>query len=274
LLIVLVNKATKLFDYFLNFKKEYVAEIKLGVVTDTWDTDGKVLEKNKVENIDAKKIYRILGELIGKNMQIPPAYSAVKFKGRPSYSFARKGQSVELKPRIVNIYNLELISMDKDLLVLRVSCGSGTYIRSLVHGIGEKLGCGATMKGLRRTAAGDFNLDSSVSVENLIKEKIKKENDFLSAPYLISIERLLERNPNFYVKNKYKKYILNGHPIDGGMVKLSRMRDKKFFEEGNLIKIKDSSENLIAIHKNISNNIISDIKHGRMNLTKNVLILQ
>ena len=269
----MVNKATKLFNYFLDFKKEYIAEIKLGVVTDTWDTDGKVLEKNKVENINAGKIYQILGKLIGKNAQMPPVYSAVKFKGRPSYSFARRGQSIELKPRMVDIYNLELISMDKDLLTLKVSCGSGTYIRSLVHEMGEKLGCGAAMKGLRRTAIGDFKLKNSVSVENLIKEKTGKDDDFLSSPYLISIERLLERNPNFYVKNKYKKHILNGHPVNGGMVKLSRIRDKNPFGKGILVKIKDSSENLVAIHKSLSKNIISDIRHGRPNLTKNVLIL-
>jgi len=195
----------------------------------------------------------------------------VKYKGRPSYDFARKGQSIDLKPRMVNIYNLELISLSGDLLTIKVNCSSGTYIRSLAYEIGNLLGCGASIEGLKRTKIGNFKLDSSISIEDFLKVKFKK-SDLESSPYMVSIEKLLDKNPSFYIKNKYKCHIANGHPVDGEMVKFAGAEDNNLFKKGIFIKIKDCGDNIIAVHKILSENVIYDIKNKKPNLTRGIVI--
>ncbi len=172
--------------------KEYIADIKLGVITDTWDLYGKVLAVKEVRNVSAKEISGILSKFKGKIEQKPPVYSSVKYKGRPSYKFAREGQSVDIKPRMVNIYDLELISLDDDLLTVKVNCSSGTYIRSLAYEIGELLGCGASIEGLKRAKIGDFKLDDGIDVAKFLESDLEKD-DLESSPYIISIEKLLDK---------------------------------------------------------------------------------
>ena len=247
--------------------------MKLGVITDTWDLDGKVLTRSKIEDIDVKKISSILNKFTGKIKQTPPMYSSVKYKGRPAYDYARKGQNIDLKPKTVNIHNLELVSLENDLLTIKVNCSSGTYIRSLAYEIGNLLGCGASIKGLKRTKINDFKLDSSISVEDFLKGKFKKSNLEFSS-YMISIERLLDKNPSLYIKDKYRYHIVNGHPVDGEMVESARTEDNNLLKKRIFIKIKDSSENIIAIHEILSENVISDIKSKKLTLTKSIVIFQ
>lgn len=204
---------------------------------------------------------------------MPPIYSSVKYKGRPSYDFARKGRSIDLKHRMVNIYNLELISLSSDLLTVKVNCSSGTYIRSLAYEIGNLLGCGASIKGLKRIKINDFKLDSSISVEDFLKGKFKK-SDLEFSSYMISIERLLDKNPSLYIKDKYRCYIVNGHPVDGGMVEFARTEDNNLLKKGIFIKIKDIGENIIAIHEILSENVISDVKSKKPSLTKSIVIFR
>lgn len=135
----------------------------------------------------------ILNKFKGKIEQKPPAYSSIKYKGRPLYKFAREGRNVYIKPRMVNIHSLELISLDNDLLTVKVNCSSGTYIRSLAYEIGELLGCGASVKGLKRVKINDFKLDDSISVVEFLEKDLKKD-DLRSSLYIISIERLLDKN--------------------------------------------------------------------------------
>ena len=176
-----------------------------------------------------------------------------------------------MKPRIINIYNLELISLSSDLLTVKVNCSSGTYIRSLAYEIGNLLGCGASIKGLKRTKINDFKLDSSITVEDFLKGKFKK-SDLESSSYIISIERLLDKNPSLYIKDEYRYHIVNGHPVDGGMVEFRRTEDNNLLKKRIFIKIKDNSENIIAVHEILSENVISDIKNKKLNLTKSIVI--
>jgi tRNA pseudouridine55 synthase len=269
----LINKATKLFNYFLSLNKEYIADIKLGVITDTWDLDGKVLTAGKIKNVSVTKICGILNRFTGKIKQTPPVYSSVKYEGQPSYKFARRGRLIDLEPRIVSIYNLELISLDNDLLTVKVNCSSGTYIRSLAYEIGKLLGCGASMKGLKRVKINDFKLDDSISIEEFLKGDLKK-SDLESSPYIISIERLLDRNPSLYIKDKYRCNIINGHPINGEMVKSGGTGKSDLLKKGIFVKIKDSNGDIIAIHEILSERIIPGIKNKKLNLTKSIVIFR
>ena len=215
----------------------------------------------------------ILKKFIGKKMQMPPAYSALKFKGRPLYDFARKGKRIDLKPRMVNIYDIELISLNDDLLTIKVNCGSGTYIRSLAYEIGKLVGCGASIKGLKRTKIGAFDIENSIYVNKLIGEKIK-ESSFKSSPYIISIERVLEESPSLYVKDKYRKNILNGHPVRSEMVKPVRATIKGLLKKGTFVKIKDRSSNFLAVHRILSEDAASDIGKKGSILTGSILVFE
>lgn len=204
---------------------------------------------------------------------MPPAYSALKFKGRPLYDFARKGKRIDLKPRMVSIYDIELISLNDDLLTIKVNCASGTYIRSLAYEIGKLVGCGASIKGLKRTKIGAFDIENSIYVNKLIGEKIK-ESSFKSSPYIISIERVLEESPSLYVKDKYRKNILNGHPVRSEMVKPARATIKGLLKKGTFVKIKDRSSNFLAVHRILSEDAASDIGKKGSILTGSILVFE
>ncbi len=212
------------------------------------DLDGKVLEKNKVGVINEDRICGILKSFIGKKKQVPPAYSAVKFKGKPSYIFARKGIATDLKPRIVSIHDLKLLSLDGDMITIKISCGSGTYVRSLAHEIGKLAGCGASVKRLKRMKIGDFDIRNSIGIEEFTGDRVKVKN-IRSAKYIIPIDKLFKDNPSLYIKDKYRKNILNGHPVRIKMVRPAGTGDGNLLKKGTFVGIKDESGNLIAVHR-------------------------
>ena len=173
---ICIGKATRLIEY-LQDDKEYIAQIQFGQNTDTYDIDGKVTE-NFDKKITADDLKNILPEFRGEISQLPPIYSAIKVNGKKLYDYARKGESVEIKPRKVTISKLELLDFDieKQTAKIIVGCSKGTYIRSLAFDIGKKLGCGAFLSELTRTKAGTFNIENTVSLENLkAKEDVKNE---------------------------------------------------------------------------------------------------
>ena len=241
------------------------------MITDTWDLDGKVLDVKKVGDINTAEISGVLDKFTGKVEQKPPVFSSIKYKGKPSYKFARKGLDIDLKSRIVNIHDLELISLEKDLLIIKINCSSGTYIRSLAHEIGDRLGCGASVKGLKRVKIGNIELKDSINVEKFLKSNLKK-SDLLTVPYMISIERLLESNPDLYIKDEYKSQIINGHRINSEMIMSVKTGEKDLPGKVILIKIKDSKENTIAIHEILGGINISSVKDKNINLTRSVVI--
>ncbi len=271
MLIILINKATKLFSYFLTLDKEYIADIKLGVITDTWDISGKVLITGDVKDIDTRTVLAALNKFKGKIEQVPPAYSSVKYKGKPSYNFARKGQKIDLKPKTVNIHGLELISLKDDLLTLRINCSSGTYIRSLAYEIGNLLGFGASLKGLRRVGIGNYKLGDSMGIREFLKQEFEKEY-LESVPYMISIIRLLDKNQDIYIEDKYRSNVINGWPITGEMMETYRAGDLGLLKKGSFVKIKDRNKNLLAVHEILSKRIFSDRKDKNLKLTKSIII--
>ena len=168
LMIILINKATRLADDFLKLPKEYIAVIKFGVRTDSMDMDGNIIEKKPVDKLDMARIGPILKNHTGNIEQIAPMFSAVKHKGQPLYKWARKGIEITRKPRQVTVYGIYILENSGDLLTLRISCSSGTYIRALADDIGTAYGTGAALSGLKRTRIGNMDVIDACGIDEVI----------------------------------------------------------------------------------------------------------
>ena len=165
-LVLLLGKATKLSGTFLNQDKEYEAVLRLGTRTDSGDLDGKVISMGEV-SATADEITSVIKSFQGEIEQIPPMFSAKKIDGKKLYKFARKGIEIEREPRKVTIKEIQITNIAVPEIAFRVVCTKGTYIRKLAEDIGEKIGCGAVLAGLRRTRSGDIGLTSAVTVDEL-----------------------------------------------------------------------------------------------------------
>jgi tRNA pseudouridine55 synthase len=165
-LVVLIGPAVRLSEYVSASDKRYQAVMALGASTDTYDADGTVTSTSSVE-VTEKQFEEALTTFVGEIEQVPPPYSAVKVKGKKAYEMAREGEEVDLAPRKIKVYSLELLEWAPPEVVVDVYCSSGTYVRSLAHDLGEKLGCGAHLVGLRRTKSGRFTLRDAVPLRKL-----------------------------------------------------------------------------------------------------------
>ena len=215
LLPILVGKGTKLSAYLINHDKEYEVTLKLGIKTDTADSEGKVIDEQNVDNsmMQSEKIVKVLDSFIGKQMQTPPIYSAIKINGKKLYEYARKNIEVEIEPRQIEIFSIQLdeINEDEKIICFTVKCSKGTYIRSLCEDIAERLGTIGYMKELNRVKVGIFDIKNSIKIEEL--ENNKDNEDFLKRN-LISIEELFiklygENNTIFLSDGKLNLF-LNG----------------------------------------------------------------
>lgn len=205
---VCVGRATRLFDYITSFHKTYVACVRLGIVTDTQDATGNILEENPV-NVSLEDVKNILSEFIGTIKQIPPMYSALHVNGERLYDLARRGEKVDLEARDIEIEDIELISnLKDDEFSIRVTCGKGTYIRTLCHDIGKKLGCGAHMKTLLREKAAGLSLENSYKISELQEMMDKGDLSFLK-PTDEAVSFMKRVNIH---RNALKK-LQNGNPI-------------------------------------------------------------
>lgn len=206
---ICIGKATKLSDELLSENKKYYVKMLLGVETDTYDITGKIVFANTLEYDDIYIKERIK-RFIGKQMQIPPKYSAIKVNGKKAYEYARKDEKVELKPREIEIFDIDDIKVNlrKRQVSFVVSCTKGTYVRSLVHDIGIKLGCGATMIELRRLETGNFDIEDSIELYEFLKF------DYLDMlDKIISIEELYKDSKKINLNDKEYDKFLNGMEI-------------------------------------------------------------
>ena len=201
---ICIGKGTKLAGLLTDADKSYRAVIKLGVVTDTQDASGEIISTSD-KTISEEEFNSAVKSFIGKIMQIPPMYSALKVNGRKLCDLARQGIEIERKPREINIFDIKLSEFNGETAILDVTCSKGTYIRTLCHDIGQKLGCGAIMQSLIRTGSGRFKIGESVSL-----------NDFEINPekYIISPDKMFLDLPEFIANEKQTKDIKNGIRID------------------------------------------------------------
>lgn len=203
--------ATKCCDFLPNEDKRYVADIKFGIVTDTQDTTGRVLKESE-SRVTEGEFAEVMSGFIGKQMQTPPMFSAVKINGRPLYDLAREGKVVERAQKEIEVYDIKLLEFDEHAQTARieVSCGKGTFIRTLINDMGEKLGCGASMSALERTMAAGFELSECFTISE-IEEMMEKGN---FEEHLIPIERLYENLPKIILGDFDKRLYRSGVPLE------------------------------------------------------------
>lgn len=231
---VFIGRATRAVEFAADSDKEYIAGLKLGVVTNTQDTTGEILEERSVE-VSGEQLRRVLERFTGEIEQVPPMYSAIKINGKKLYELARKGREVERKPRSVTIHALELLDVSPDgtSYRLRVVCSKGTYVRTLCHDIGQALGCGGCMSALRRTRAAGFTLEDSVTLEAVQEAVDRGEGEAL----LLPVDAYFAGLPMLVLKNaEAEKKIRNGAALTVRDVPDGEYRvysaDKKFLALG------------------------------------------
>lgn len=205
---VCLGSATKLCDMLTDRDKEYVAELLLGVSTDTQDTTGTVLFERTVE-VTEEEVFKVCEGFVGPYDQVPPMYSALKIDGKRLYQLAREGKSVERKPRPVVIRELEVLECRLPVVKIRVACSKGTYIRTLCADIGEKLGCGGAMQSLRRTRSGGFSLEDALTLGEL--QKLKDAGRLLTVVH--SVDSVFWDCPRLHIEEAYGLLLENGNPI-------------------------------------------------------------
>lgn len=160
---VCLGQATKITRFLIDTDKSYTAQVELGITTDTFDGDGRIVKRRDAGKITPDNVINALSSFRGIISQLPPIYSAIKYHGKPYYRFAHSGEMIEPEARTVKINNLEILELNLPLITLKVDCGKGTYIRSLANDLGESLGCGAYLKKLIRNRSGIFTLEDSYS---------------------------------------------------------------------------------------------------------------
>lgn len=175
LLIVCTGPRTKELARFSDLEKEYTGEMKLGGRTQSFDADTPVVEERGIEGITEQQVRDAMGRFVGTQEQIPPMWSAVKVQGRPLYRYARKGMEVERKPRTVEVHSMSAIRIALPLVEFVVACSKGTYVRTLVDGIGQDLGCGAYLTALRRTRIGPYHVENALTIEELTAMSTREE---------------------------------------------------------------------------------------------------
>ncbi len=168
LLLIVLERATKLQDRLMSADKTYEGTMLLGVATDSQDADGVVLAEKPVPALSADDIEGVFGKFRGDIQQIPPMVSAIKHKGQPLYKLARKGKTVEREPRLIHIYDLRLLALELPKVRFRVACTKGTYVRTLCADIGDVLGCGAHLSELRRARSGHFDVKDAQPLDKLL----------------------------------------------------------------------------------------------------------
>lgn len=209
-LVILIGPAVRLSEYISASDKRYQAIIRLGATTDTYDAEGRFTRQQAAQvNVTEAQFEEVLKTFVGRIEQTPPPYSAVKVQGRKAYEMARKGEEVELEPRIIDVFHLEVLEWAPPEVVVDVHCSSGTYVRSLANDLGEKLGCGAYLVGLRRTKSGRFSLRDAVPLRKL-QEAFRAGNWY---QYLIPAAEGLADWPEIELTPDQVDAIRHGHRI-------------------------------------------------------------
>ncbi len=206
---LLIGEGTKLSEYITNHDKKYIATIKLGIKTDTLDSEGKIIEKQEVDlkEISTENVNKVLKTFLGKQKQTPPMYSAIKIKGKKLYEYARAGKKVEVPEREIEIYEIELLKIENDELSFKVHCSKGTYIRSLCEDIAIKLGTIGYMKELERVKVGEYEINQAIDLKEI--EENGQNIEFLKK-HIITIQEFFSKYSTICLEENKLKLFLNG----------------------------------------------------------------
>ena len=232
---ICIGKATKVSELILNKDKGYICELTLGITTDTYDSSGEILEKCEDFNVSLDELEKAFDSQRGEIKQLPPMYSALKINGKRMCDLVRSGRSdeIELKYRDVNIKKLEILSYKDNKVMFYDKCSKGTYVRSICYDVGQALGCGGHMSFLLRTESGKFNLDNSITLEELeiFKENETLDNHLYDIDYVLSNLGLIDINP-LAVKSF----------INGAIVYPKGFIKKEFKENDKLVRVYTKGE--------------------------------
>jgi len=239
LLILGTGKATKLTRYFLESDKKYEALVLLGTETDTCDISGEVFSVKPVESITEEEIKGALNSFLSETSQMPPKYSALKVGGKRASDMARRGEEVSLKERTIKIYEIDslFIDMDEGTVKFTISCSKGTYIRSIARDLGDKLGCGACLKKLRRLSSGKFSVQSAVTLDE-VEDSLKKDSE---KKFILKPEEALVHFNRMYLNEPASAKVLNGAYFTRDQVDQIERRS------GDPFLLFDNRHNLLAI---------------------------
>lgn len=235
---VCLGSGTRLCDMLADRDKEYVAELLLGISTDSQDTTGRILQERPVE-VSETQVRDVALGFLGHYEQIPPMYSALKVNGKKLYELARAGKEVERKARPVFIHELEILNMALPVVQMRVVCSKGTYIRTLCSDIGEMLGCGGTMQSLVRTRVGRFTLDGAVTLTEL--EALRDAGRI--GGVLVPVDRLFEDCPALHVQAQFGRLLKNGNAIYPGQT-----REKEQYVMGQQVRFYHENETFAGVY--------------------------
>ncbi|MEI6608514.1 MAG: tRNA pseudouridine(55) synthase TruB [Deltaproteobacteria bacterium] len=236
---ICLNEATKLAQFLTGENKEYLATMLLGVKTDTLDTEGEITGRSD-KFVSEEEIRAALAKMVGKIQQVPPAYSAIKHHGQPLYKYARKGIFLETAAREIEIYSIFIEDISFPRVTFRIACSKGTYIRSICSDVGEMLGCGACLCGLRRLRSGLFSTDMAVSLENY--ERKEKKCELLAK--MLPLTKSLPLLTGIEVEEEFANKLRDGMQPSVGAMQLHVL---PFLEAGDMIKFVSQGGALIAV---------------------------
>ena len=235
---VCIGRATKVCDILTDKDKVYEAVMLLGVETDTQDTSGQILKELPVE-IAEDKVKEAVLSFVGEYAQVPPMYSALKVNGKKLYELAREGKTIERKARNVEIFSIDILEVELPRVRMSVHCSKGTYIRTLCHDIGQKLGCGGCMEKLLRTKVGIFELEDTLKlaeIDQLAKEGLVEEK-------IISVDDLFDEYPKVWIKPTFDVVVHNGNRVE------KRMFGEKLETNMERLRVYDSENVFIGIYE-------------------------
>ncbi|MCM1569610.1 MAG: tRNA pseudouridine(55) synthase TruB [Roseburia sp.] len=235
---VCLGSGTKLCDMLTDKDKEYIAELLLGVSTDTQDMEGRILRQRLVAASEGEVREAVMA-FVGEYAQIPPMYSALKVNGKKLYELARAGREIERKPRPVQIREMEILEMDMPVVKLRVVCSKGTYIRTLCADIGESLGCGGAMKSLVRSRVGQFMLRDALTLARL--EELRDQDRLGEA--LLPVEQVFGDCPILHVKASWERLLKNGNALYP-----EQTEEGLLYEEGRFVRFCGPEEGFAGIY--------------------------
>lgn len=234
-LVLCINKATKALQFITSEDKEYIATITLGKATDTYDLEGKITSEKEYQNdLTLKQVEETLKTFLGKQKQVPPIYSAIKVNGKKLYEYARNNEKVEIEPRDIEIYSLELLSFEKNEIKIKTHCSKGTYIRSLCVDIASALGYPGVMSSLIRTKSGHFALDDCITLEEL------EQNPNQCIP----IEEAFKDFKSMIIEDE--KIVYHGKTISSSL-------------EGQVV-IKNKEGKILAIYEQVGKNTLKSVR--------------
>jgi tRNA pseudouridine55 synthase len=243
-LLILLGSAVRLAEYIVDHDKKYRATVILGIETATYDATGAVIQTSTVKR-EPTEIRAVLETFVGKQAQMPPAHSAIQIQGKRAYKLARQGVAVEMQPRAVEIFSITDIVIENDVVAFDVHCSKGTYIRSLAHDLGARLGTGAHLAALRRTASGNFTIEQSVTLEQ-VNEAVARGD---LGKFLLPLDWAILQFDAVYLDAAQASAVRNGQPVPAAENLTTP-----------LVRAYDKDKNLFAILERVSETLLKPKK--------------